>query len=580
MTWLGDGNVGINDSSPTYKLDVNGTFRVTGASVLGTISSDFDPTTNSTYDLGENTNRWANIFADTFYGAGSNITALNASALSSGTVPTARLGTGTADSSTFLRGDNTWVANASGTVTSVTAGTGMTQSGTSTVNPTLNVIGGTGITANANDIAITNTAVSAGSYTYASITVDAQGRLTAASSGTAPGGGTVTGTGTANYISKWTGTSSQGNSLIFDNGTNVGIGTNAPLGKLDIYESSTAVPLNTALRVGAYANDVGEGPFIDFVERWGGSYPNWIVGRINETDSPGSNRGALVFYTNESNSAGSGAAGTTEKMRIQGDGNVGIGTNAPGEALDIVFSEGVQADLHTIGPLRLENTGDATGIQCGIAFVVNNASSDRAWAGIYSEQDNTDDSKMNFWTETANSRTVKVTIANDGYVGIGTASPVGLLDVYSTGSDPVLIRSTSTSRATLSIRSGSGGDAQVRFQNSAASKWTIGNDGGDSNKFKIAVGSGAFVASEAVIVDTSGNLSILGTLTEASSLTIKENIETYSPSLEMISKIRPVRFNKKKSRKKEVGLVAEELAEMFPELVETGREGQSIRCKL
>ena len=41
-----------------------------------------------------------------------------------------------------------------GTVTSVTAGTGMTQSGTSTINPTLNVIGGAGILSLANNIEI------------------------------------------------------------------------------------------------------------------------------------------------------------------------------------------------------------------------------------------------------------------------------------------------------------------------------------------------------------------------------------------------------------------------------------------
>ena len=46
-----------------------------------------------------------------------------------------------------------------GTVTSVTAGTGMTQSGTSTVNPTLNVIGGAGITASSNEILITDAGV-------------------------------------------------------------------------------------------------------------------------------------------------------------------------------------------------------------------------------------------------------------------------------------------------------------------------------------------------------------------------------------------------------------------------------------
>ncbi|NLH39030.1 MAG: hypothetical protein GX445_03090 [Elusimicrobia bacterium] len=47
-------------------------------------------------------------------------------------------------------------------------------------------------------------------------------------------GDMVTGSGTANYIPKWTGTYTQGNSIIFDNGTNVGIGTTSPGYKLDV----------------------------------------------------------------------------------------------------------------------------------------------------------------------------------------------------------------------------------------------------------------------------------------------------------------------------------------------------------
>ena len=51
--------------------------------------------------------------------SGINLTALNATNLGSGTVPTARLGTGTASSSTILYGDNTWAAAGGGKVLQV-----------------------------------------------------------------------------------------------------------------------------------------------------------------------------------------------------------------------------------------------------------------------------------------------------------------------------------------------------------------------------------------------------------------------------------------------------------------------------
>lgn len=74
-----------------------------------------------------------------------------------------------------------WVVETDGTVKSITAGTGLDG----------------GIITETGTISLSNTAVTAGNYDYVSITVDEQGRITNANSGTPP----VTSiSGTANQI--------------------------------------------------------------------------------------------------------------------------------------------------------------------------------------------------------------------------------------------------------------------------------------------------------------------------------------------------------------------------------------------
>ena len=74
--------------------------------------------------------------------------------------------------------------------------------------------------------------------------------------------------------------------------------------------------------------------------------------------------------------------------------------------------------------------------------------------------------------------------------------------------------------------------------------------------------------------DASGNLTVTGTVTENSSIRYKENIETIKYGLDKVLRMRGVTYSKKDKGAKEIGLIAEELNEVIPDLVNKNPEGE------
>jgi hypothetical protein len=151
-----------------------------------------------------------------------------------------------------------------------------------------------------------------------------------------PGSGAkkaVSGTGSTNFVTKWLDTAGTlGNSLIFDNGTNVGIGTTSPAVALDVMGNNAGLRLSGTGTHEVVVTGVTNGRL--------GQDGN---GFFFANDTPGSNG---RFFTNN---------GTlNEWMRITSSGNVGIGTTTPAAKLDVNGSLNLPATASaTVGVISL-----------------------------------------------------------------------------------------------------------------------------------------------------------------------------------------------------------------------------------
>jgi len=70
-----------------------------------------------------------------------------------------------------------------------------------------------------------------------------------------------------------------------------------------------------------------------------------------------------------------------------------------------------------------------------------------------------------------------------------------------------------------------------------------------------------------VVLDVIGDIEYTGTITDVSDIRTKENIETLNNSLSKLMQIRGVSFNPIGSSKREFGVIAQEIKQVFPEVV-------------
>ena len=156
----------------------------------------------------------------------------------------------------------------------------------------------------------------------------------------------------------------------------------------------------------------------------------------------------------------------------------------------------------------------------------------------------------------------------NGSLGIGTSTPVRYLHLSGSNAVFRMDRTTDTTAFQM-VRTDSGGNPKKVF--------VVGTN------YSTSTGLGEFVIwdngthlsgayNRRMTIDNNGAVTFPGdvtvhTLYTSSSLTLKDNVRTYENALDTVNRLRGVSFDWKDSGKPSVGLIAEEVAKVVPEVV-------------
>ncbi len=308
------------------------------------------------------------------------------------------------------------------------------------------------------------------------------------------GSSLVDGTGTTNYVTKWSDSNTVTNSIVFDNGTNVGIGTTSPSEKLDI---SGNLKTSGTATIGNIATGTGSSFVIE-------------------------SSGLL-----QKRSLNTAAVDTTSVFVSASDGALTVNrltkaTNSNGINESIVTDDGslvsVGGNLSTTGTATIGNiaTGTTNSVIIESLGTLQKRSIDsRAWGSSLVDGTGTTNYVAK-WSD-ADTITNSIVFDNGTNVGIGTASPSVKLDVNG------VIRSNNEI-----IGSALGGSGQARY---ISGNFGIihRNDGSDYYILKTASGDqyGGWDTSRPFVVNlATGNVGIGSAADSLHKLSVTGNIKS------------------------------------------------------